>query len=132
MTRSAVVQYSETSSQSGSSPPVLPTDCQQCAACCFSRLETYVRVTGDDYERLGQSADEIVHFIGNRAYLRMVGGKCIALAVDGESRARCTVYERRPGVCRDLERGSRECEGEIVTKWERSPGCIGAGRRLEP
>jgi Fe-S-cluster containining protein len=97
----------------------LPADCQDCGVCCFSTLETYVRVTGDDYERLGHRASEVTHFVGNRAYLRMTDGHCASLAVDERGRFRCTVYDVRPDLCRELERGSRECAGEIATKGDR-------------
>jgi hypothetical protein len=104
------------------SPPV----CLKCGVCCFSKLETYVRVTGEDWARLGTEAERVAHFVGNRAYMRMVAGQCAALAVrvqaDGAAGEReffCTVYERRPQVCRDLERGSPQCEGEIALKGAR-------------
>ena len=102
-----------------------PPDCQRCGVCCFSKLETYVRVTGDDWSRLGGEAERVAHFIGHRAYLRMEQGHCAALAVreDGEGRREffCTVYATRPQTCRDLERGSPECAGEIELKGDR-PG----------
>ena len=98
----------------------VPADCQDCGVCCFSTLETYVRVTGDDYERLGQRASDVTHFVGNRAYLRMTAGHCAALAIEEGGRFRCTVYEVRPDVCRELDRGSRECAGEIATKGDRA------------
>lgn len=88
--------------------------------CCHSNLDTYVRVTGDDWDRLGADADRVAHFVGNRAYMRMIDGHCAALVVragaDGAREFFCTVYERRPQVCRDLERGSPECEGELLAK----------------
>jgi uncharacterized protein len=34
----------------------------------------------------------------------------------GEHDFFCTIYERRPQICRDLARGSPECEGERATK----------------
>ena len=95
-----------------------PDDCLACGTCCFSTLDTYVRVTGDDHARLGEAADRLVVFSGNRAYMRMEGGRCAALAVEGE-RFVCTVYEARPETCRDLARGSPECLGEIATKGDR-------------
>jgi Fe-S-cluster containining protein len=102
-----------------------PPDCQRCGVCCFSKLETYVRVTGDDWSRLGGDAERVAHFIGYRAYMRMEQGHCAALAVreDGEGRREffCTVYALRPQTCRDLERGSPECAGEIELKGDR-PG----------
>jgi Fe-S-cluster containining protein len=99
-------------------PPI--PECLACGTCCFSQLETYVRVSGDDHARLGERADELVWFDGNRAYLRMVDGHCAALQIDaGSGRFVCSAYETRPQVCRDLERGSAACAGEIETKGER-------------
>jgi Fe-S-cluster containining protein len=94
------------------------TECLDCGACCFSTLETYVRVTGDDYARLGDRAGDLVHWHGNRAYMRVAQGRCAALAIVG-GRFVCTIYDARPQTCRDLARGSRECEGERATKGDR-------------
>ena len=96
-----------------------PPECLACGTCCFSNLETYVRVTGDDYERLGDRADALARFAGNRAYMRMEDGHCAALRIEG-GRFVCTAYDVRPDVCRDLARGSPECAGEIATKRDRT------------
>lgn len=97
----------------------VPSDCQACAACCFSDLETYVRVTGDDHERLGDHAEVLVWFEENRAYLRMLNGHCAALAWDDRGRFFCTVYDVRPAVCRSVQRGTPQCAGERFLKGER-------------
>jgi Fe-S-cluster containining protein len=94
-------------------------ECQACGTCCFSSLETYVRVTGDDYARLGDRAEALAGFVGNRAYMRMEDGHCAALRIEAE-RFVCSAYDVRPDVCRDLARGSRECAGEIATKRPRT------------
>lgn len=105
-----------------SAPP--PAGCLACGACCFSLLPTYVRVSGDDWARLGDAAERVAHFIGHRAYMRMGEGHCAALAVRrtpaGEPEFFCTIYDRRPQVCRELERGSPQCQGELVAKRERT------------
>lgn len=93
-----------------------PPPCLECGTCCFSNLETSVRVTGDDYERLGGAVDDFVHFVGNRAYMRLEGGHCAALRVELEGRFVCTVYETRPDACRDLARESPNCQGELYRK----------------
>lgn len=94
--------------------------CLECGVCCFSDLPTYVRVTGDDYERLGSHAEELVHFEANKAYMRMSEGHCAALEIHpGTAQFFCRVYEIRPETCRDLGRGSTACFGEIETKGER-------------
>jgi uncharacterized protein len=98
----------------------LPTDCRRCGVCCFSASPTYVRVTGDDWSRLGAEAERVAHFVENRAFMRMRDGHCAALEVrrgaDGAADFFCTIYERRPQTCRDLARGSPQCLGEIATK----------------
>ncbi len=95
-------------------------ECVACGTCCFSDLPKYVRVRGDDHERLGDDADALVVFHGNEAYMAMNGGRCAALALDVEGgRFLCSVYERRPATCRELERGSPACAGEIALKGER-------------
>jgi uncharacterized protein len=53
--------------------------CLACGACCFSTLETYVRVTGQDYARLGEHAEQVTVFVGNRCYMRMEHGHCAQL-----------------------------------------------------
>jgi Fe-S-cluster containining protein len=104
-------------------------DCLKCGTCCFSTLDRYVAVSGDDYERLGEHAERLVTWIGNRAYMKMHDGHCAALAIQttrqgsssdtGGARFVCTIYDERPTTCRALERGSPECEGERATKGER-------------
>lgn len=107
------------------SPPV----CRKCGVCCFSQSETYVRVTGEDWARLGAKAESVAHFIGNRAYMRVRDGHCAALAVrvaaSGAREYFCSVYAERPQTCRDLARGSPQCEGEIAAKGNR-PGAAPA------
>lgn len=79
-------------------------------------------MTGDDYERLGDDAEALVVFLENQAFMRIVGEpgarRCAALDVVGGSSS-CRVYAKRPQVCRDLERGSPACEGELLTKRSR-------------
>lgn len=106
------------------SPPTVPNfppaDCRTCGVCCHSSLDTYVRVTGDDWARLGADAERVAHFIGHRAYLRMEAGRCLALRPGRDATGRadffCTLYDRRPQACRDLDRGSPACAGEIASK----------------
>jgi Predicted Fe-S-cluster oxidoreductase len=97
--------------------------CLRCGVCCFSWLDTYVRVSGDDWARLGADAERFAHFIGHRAYLRMHDGHCAALearvAADGAREYFCTIYDRRPEVCRALDRGSPQCEAERALKADR-------------
>jgi Fe-S-cluster containining protein len=104
--------------------------CLSCGVCCFSRLETYVRVSGDDWSLLGEEVDRFAHFLGNRAYLKIHDGHCAALEIrsgnDGQRTYFCTIYDRRPQICRDLDRGSPQCEGERALKGDRA-GQVGRG-----
>lgn len=98
----------------------IPSDCVACGVCCFSGLTAYARVTGDDWTRLGPDADRLAHFIDHRAFMRMVDCHCIALDerkdAGGKREYFCTIYEKRPQICRDFERGSPRCRGELWAK----------------
>jgi uncharacterized protein len=108
--------------------PVVP-ECLECGTCCFSRLETFVRVSGDDYSRLGDAAEPLVWFDGIHAHMRMRDGHCAALQLDSEaSRLSCSVYALRPQICRDLARGSAECAAERDAKSERPPVALRLAR----
>ena len=84
-----------------------------------------MRVTGDDWARLGEAAGRLAHFSGHRAYMRMADGHCAALEIrrtpNGAPEFFCTLYDRRPQVCRDLVRGSPQCQGELAAKRDRVP-----------
>lgn len=89
-------------------------------------------MTGDDWARLGTEADRAAHFIGHRAFMRMRDGHCAALEVHrtpgGAPDFFCTLYERRPQICRDLARGSPECHGELARKHADAGGAAPRGR----
>lgn len=97
-------------------------ECLNCGACCFSKADDYVAVTGDDWSRLGAAAERWAVFGNNRAFMRMEHGHCAALRLEsavetgGVGRFVCSIYETRPQVCRDLARGSGECHGEWTLK----------------
>lgn len=94
--------------------------CLACGACCFSELEHYVAVNGADHWRIGERVDELTHFDGNRCYMNMREGHCAALVIDAGTRQFvCSIYDNRPGTCRDLGRASPACQAEIHEKSER-------------
>ena len=77
-------------------------------------------MTGADHARIGARADELTHFEGNRCYMNMQEGHCAALVLNLSTREFvCSIYETRPSTCRDLERGSAACRGELHEKGER-------------
>jgi uncharacterized protein len=72
---------------------------------------------GVDFERIGDDVEKWVHFIENRAYMKMLDGHCSALTYDAaHGLFLCAIYERRPDVCRWLERGSGHCAGDRAEK----------------
>jgi Fe-S-cluster containining protein len=97
------------------SAPPIPA-CLNCGACCFGAGARYVRVSGDDHARLGDAAEDLTLFIDNRCYMRMHEGHCVALAIRGDGTFFCGAYEQRPSVCRELARGSGECQAELTLK----------------
>jgi uncharacterized protein len=98
--------------------------CTKCGICCFSEAPDYLRVLGIDYERLGEDAERLTSFIENRAYMKLDSGHCIALVIDADGSFLCSIYEKRPDVCRSLERGTGACRGEIVTKSSRAADAL--------
>jgi Fe-S-cluster containining protein len=100
--------------------PDIAPPCLGCGTCCFSELATFVRVEGLDHARLGERRDELTVFVGNRCHMTMHDGHCAALIIDAATRRFvCSVYENRPAVCRELERGSPACRAERHEKSER-------------
>ncbi|WP_233561882.1 YkgJ family cysteine cluster protein [Sorangium cellulosum] len=105
-------------------------ECTACGTCCFSTLPEYIRVFGCDHDRMDDRARELTHFVGNRCYMRIEGGRCAALTLDPErGRFLCSIYEVRPDCCRALERGSGGCLGELHEKRERPLIALDALRR---
>ncbi len=79
-----------------------------------------MRVTGEDYARLAERAEQLAVFDGTQAHMRMEDGHCAALQVDSRSQKLvCSAYELRPQVCRDLERGAAACRAERDSKADR-------------
>ena len=83
-----------------------------------------MRVTGDDHARLGEHAERFTHFVGNRCYMRMNDEHCAALVVSAAGEFACSVYEQRPSVCRELERGGPECRAEREQKEARTQALL--------
>ena len=52
--------------------------------------------------------------------MRMTDSHCAALKIElsahGLARFVCSIYEERPETCRDLARGSPQCEADWTTK----------------
>lgn len=95
--------------------------CVACGACCFSTLPEYIRVFGNDLDRMDDRARALTEFIGNRCFMRIAEGHCSALVVDPEARTFvCSIYAMRPDVCRSLEPGSGQCRADRHEKVDRT------------
>jgi len=94
--------------------------CMECGVCCFASLPEYVRVFGTDWDRMGDRARALTHFLGNRCYMRIEDERCAALVIDPEARRfSCSIYEERPDCCRGLERGQGACRADLQQKADR-------------
>lgn len=85
-------------------------------------------VTGKDWSRLGDNADRLAVWNNNKAFMRMQDGHCAALRIESAaagSRFVCSIYDRRPQTCRDLARGSPQCEAD----WAQKRPELRAGKR---
>ena len=111
----------------------IPENCLHCGVCCFAKSGTYARVSEADWERLGADADRVARHVGRQAFMRMEDGHCAALQITTRRDAPpvffCTLYDRRPQVCRQLARGSAACQTELRTKAARVAAEYGAKRR---
>lgn len=81
--------------------------CTNCEACCC-RLEVILFTDTGIPEQFIET-DEW----GGRRMARLEDGWCSAL---DRNTMRCTIYEKRPQVCRDFEMGKYECIAER-TAW---------------
>ena len=72
-------------------------------------MEQYVELKGADHARLApREQAELVQFVETRCYMKMEEGHCAALVRVGNEWL-CSIYERRPQLCRDYERGGPAC-----------------------
>jgi Fe-S-cluster containining protein len=90
-----------------------PLDCRTCGACCVPELKLpfYVGVTERDLARLTPRFRS--RNVARGSILTKVDrvGHCVCVALQGTvgRRVNCTIYERRPDACRQLEAGRRAC-----------------------
>ena len=83
--------------------PEESVSCSNCRACCC-RLEVML-VTDTGVPQRFIVEDEW----GGRTLSRLEDGWCAALDRDSMT---CSIYERRPLICRDFEMGEYECRSE--------------------
>ncbi len=90
-------------------------ECLACGACCFSSEADYLQVFEVDAARLGADCAALTVSVGAARYVAMKDGHCAALSLELElGSTACTLYPRRPDVCRHLQRGSAQCRQAIA------------------
>lgn len=89
--------------------PVLAYECDRCGACCRSFI---VEADFDDAQRepLIAARGKLMDGHGriplqDAAWCLAAGEPCVFLTDN-----RCTIYATRPGVCRDFDAGSQQCQ----------------------
>jgi len=79
-------------------------DCLSCGACC-AYSESWPAFIGDgDGEGI---PDDLIDFDHGRMWCH--GNRCSALAGELGNRTQCSVYEKRPLVCREFQPKSEDC-----------------------
>lgn len=98
-------------------------DCRACGACCVAPFDepSYVSLDPVDERRLGRPFVRL-HVIRHAIATKHVEVKrgpaagsdaCVCHALRGTPgvRVSCSVYERRPGICRTFQPGGSSCLG---------------------
>ncbi|MEE5081807.1 YkgJ family cysteine cluster protein [Pseudomonas alliivorans] len=80
-----------------------PVTCSTCAACCCQLEVMLITDTGVP-ERYIDTDDW-----GGEVMLRLDDGWCAAL---DRNTMMCTIYEKRPLICREFEAGAEDCLNE--------------------
>ena len=103
--------------------PAIPGDCCKCGLCClpcYPEDESYVEVDEKDRSRLRPY--ERSHLEDCHSYWRIrtwpdreYGRRCYFLRGElAGKKCECSLYDRRPELCRDFKRGGMECLEVLV------------------
>ena len=92
--------------------PVQEAPCHKCSALCCRYFALQID-TPEDAEDFDSIKWYLIHedtwvWVDDNEWYVQVDRKCKHL----QSNNLCGIYETRPQICRDLARGSPECEGE--------------------
>jgi len=80
--------------------------CMSCGACCVVYRASFYWAECDDATEGGVPVEMTEKITAFRRAMRKSGhpdGRCIALSGTPGQNVRCTIYERRPSVCRNFE-----------------------------
>lgn len=97
--------------------------CNECGLCCVTDMlfgrGGFVMLSDADYDRLPQKyrlkvvteSELNTDRLGVRG-TPTVGYRCVALRGTPNVKTSCDIYDNRPDLCRDFERGSKDCRKE--------------------
>ncbi len=92
----------------------MPFDCQSCGGCC-AYSDTWPEFVEDlDGDGIDESLIDLA--LGR---MRCDGDRCVALVGVVGAKVLCSVYERRPAVCREFQPGTAGCKQ--VRQWFKLP-----------
>ena len=89
-------------------------DCQACGACCVTAGEVCVQPSDATPRHLTRSVRGAMGFAsweadeGLRRMARAENDACVSLRKSGDT-WRCSIYDRRPAVCREFLPGAADC-----------------------
>lgn len=92
---------------------IIPADCETCGECCRSDSATFVQLNPEDVQRLGRERTRLTQQLEGQTYMKMVAGACAALDTS-EGLSRCSIYDKRPELCREFQQSSPECRGVLL------------------
>jgi len=83
-----------------SDPQNIPVNCNNCQACCCRLEVMIISETGVPQYYIEENE------AGNSVMARLEDGWCVAL---DRKTMKCTIYDKRPWVCREFVMGEYEC-----------------------
>jgi hypothetical protein len=100
--------------------------CTSCGACCVAFRASFYWAEGEDTMEGGVPVHLTVNVNAFRRAMRRTNSqdqRCIALYGTPGQRVQCTIYERRPSVCRNFDPSGRQ-ESTILTAIRRGPSLV--------
>lgn len=87
-------------------------DCQSCGLCCVSNDPKWVQVSLSDANRI--DIDKLQYGDVEYFAMKMKYKRCCCLIGELGVKTKCSIYENRPTICRQVEPGSQICLESIL------------------
>jgi Fe-S-cluster containining protein len=79
--------------------------CQSCGACCSNNWNVYFPKNDND---IPTEMSEQTSLLG-LSKMKSINGRCCALDGEVGKKVTCTIYDKRPQICKSFEYGSQDC-----------------------